>query len=249
MTDELYEKFHSNIKLQKRIISKRSITYRDIVRVINKYKDHCVGNKALDIGCGCGALSFYLGSIGFDVTGIDISKKAVDICEQNKKMFELHGCLKFFKLNFPQENIKGRYDLIICSEVLEHIEDQKKAIRYIKNKLNKNGIVIFSLPSIKSPLHRLGLSSKHDINVGHLRRYSMDSIYNLINFSGLRTIELIETEGILKNFLFIIGFPLNKILIRLSNRFLFISSFIFFIDDMLLKFFGGSQIILVSKTK
>jgi len=242
-----YEKFHSSLKLQKRIISKRSLTYRGIIRIIEEYESFYGEKKALDIGCGSGVLSFFLGSLGFKITGIDISKRAIQICIQNKETLGLSEKINFFKLDFPSEIVKGKYDLIICSEVLEHIRDEGMAMKAIRRKLKDDGIAIFSVPSIECPLFRLGLSIKHDKLVGHLRRYSSLSIENLLKNSKLELLKVVEAEGILKNFLFIVKSPFNSLIIRLANRFLLIADIIVFVDNIFLKLFGSSQIIFVAK--
>ena len=41
--------------------------------------------RALDIGCGEGFYSLYLASLGFDVVGIDLSDRAVELARQNAK--------------------------------------------------------------------------------------------------------------------------------------------------------------------
>jgi len=58
-----------------------------------------VRGRVLDIGCGAGRVSLWLQLRGFDVTGIDLSPTAVEICHRRG----LRKCLvmSFDKLNFP----------------------------------------------------------------------------------------------------------------------------------------------------
>ena len=60
--------------------------------------DHVRG-RVLDIGCGAGRVALWLQLRGFDVTGIDLSPTAVEICQRRG----LRKCLvmSFEKLNFP----------------------------------------------------------------------------------------------------------------------------------------------------
>ena len=41
--------------------------------------------KAIDVGCGAGNYAVYLASVGFDVTGVDISPSAIALAEANAK--------------------------------------------------------------------------------------------------------------------------------------------------------------------
>jgi ubiquinone/menaquinone biosynthesis C-methylase UbiE len=52
------------------------LAYRDLPDIIAK---HVSGNIAIDFGCGTGRSSRFLKSLGFNVTGIDISKDMLDI--------------------------------------------------------------------------------------------------------------------------------------------------------------------------
>ena len=96
----------------------------ELTRKLKKYKV----NKVLDLGCGSGWLSVFISKYGFDVTGIDIAKPAVELgktwaSEDNAKVNFLVGDL----LNLPFK--EGTYDAIVCNSVLEHFRlDQAKVL-------------------------------------------------------------------------------------------------------------------------
>ena len=96
----------------------------ELTRKLKKYKV----NKVLDLGCGSGWLSVFISRYGFDVTGIDIAKPAVELgktwaSEDNAKVNFLVGDL----LNLPFK--EGTYDAIVCNSVLEHFRlDQAKVL-------------------------------------------------------------------------------------------------------------------------
>ena len=58
-----------------------------------------VKGRVLDIGCGAGRVALWLQLRGFDVTGIDVSPAAIEVCQRRG----LRRCLvmSFEKLNFP----------------------------------------------------------------------------------------------------------------------------------------------------
>ena len=71
----LYETYHSNRRLQKRIISDNNFTYRELIKIMKPHLNKI--QSVLDIGSGAGTIDFYLASKGKKVTGIEISKSAV----------------------------------------------------------------------------------------------------------------------------------------------------------------------------
>ena len=77
----LYEEFHKDTTLQKKIISKSNFTYRIILNEINNL--NLINSKILDLGCGAGTIAFYLASKGNTVLGIDISKNSIECCKES----------------------------------------------------------------------------------------------------------------------------------------------------------------------
>lgn len=244
MKSGLYELFHKDTKSQISIIDTNNFTYRVILPVVNKY----IGTKKkiLDIGCGAGTLCFYIASKGNSVTGIDISKKAINACEMSAKNLSLASKTSFKVLTFPQEMPKGKFDVVILTEVLEHLEEDKLALRKIYNLLSKNGIAIISTPSKNAPLYKLGLLKKFDERVGHLRRYTMEELIKMCSSVGFEVLETRKEEGIVRNFLFT-NFVAGKLLRVVRG---FMTDIVTGIDTIACKLFGESDIfIIVRKPK
>lgn len=238
---KLYERYHSKRKLQRFVIENSDFVYRSLIYFLRKYLKY--SRKVLDIGCGVGTIDFYLAKCGQSVTGIDISQKSITIAKKNATHFKLNKKIVFKVLEFPYEMPRGRFDIIICSEVLEHLKYDKLAIEKIKNLLVRDGVLIASSPSQNAPLYRLGLLKKFDNEVGHLRRYTEESFRNLFENSGFKIIETKKTEGMLRNFLFtnsVGGFSL-----KILKRWPF-SAIISFLDDLIVPIFGESNIYLVA---
>lgn len=237
---EIHEQYHKKTKAQYKIINEKNFTYRIILSVINKYLKK--NEKILDIGCGAGTIDFYLANKGHNVTGIDISTKAIAKCIETVKNLELRN-IKFKQIDFPNETIKDKFDFIICSEVIEHLKDDNLALKKIFKLLNKSGIVILTTPSEYAPLHKLGLTKKFDKRVGHLRRYKMEELKNMLKKYGYLISESKITEGPLRNFLFIN--PVAGKFIRFFK--FFISDLVTYVDNLSKGVFGGSDIIVVAK--
>lgn len=239
--NKIYEDFHEKTSVQEKIIKKNNFTYRHILRFIDKYS---VDKKnIIDIGCGAGTLCFYVASKGIQVLGVDISSRAIEACRKSSSRLGLDKLAKFEIVNFPQESMSGKFDLVIFTEVIEHLRDDKLALEKIFNMLNKGGIAIITTPSLNAPLYRLGYANSFDEKVGHLRRYTVESLTKKCETCELEVIETEKVEGILRNFLFLN--PYAGKFVRFIK--FFISDMATFIDNSLIPIFGESNIIVIVK--
>ncbi len=116
------------------------------------------GTSVLDVGCGTGRLSKLLQDKNFNVTAIDNDSKAVEIAKKKG--------VNCFVADITEWNAKGKFDCIILGDVLEHIEDDRSALQRVHGMLNPNGCLIVNVPCYQA------LFSKHDMALGHKRRYS-----------------------------------------------------------------------------
>lgn len=244
-TNEIYEKFHKHIRLQNKVVTKGNFTYKEIIRVLNNIFPLLVGRKVLDIGCGSGSLTFYIAKQGFKVLGLDISQKAVKCCKLNARFLNLVEKTHFEVANFPEKFPKGKFDLVICSEIVEHIKNDNECLLKIHNLLSKNGILIISAPSSNSLLYKIGLLKEFDEKVGHIRRYTIENLKEKLQNNNFRVLEIKKVEGILRNALF--SFNIFNFVIKIANSFLFASEIISLLDKFFIPFFGESDLIFVAK--
>lgn len=235
----LYDEYHISRKLQKRVIDEKNFTYRNLLTILQRY----IKGKSdiLDMGCGVGTVAFYLASKGKNVTGIEISKNALNVARENAKLFGFDERIDFLLSDFPNTIPSREFDLIICSEVLEHLENDKMAVKKIYGLIKKEGVVIISTPSKNAPLYKLGLLEKFDKKVGHLRRYTLEELRTLFEETGFKILCTNKTEGIIRNFLF--TNPLAGKFVRFIKW--RISDLVTFIDNLTIPLFGESQIYLV----
>jgi len=238
-----YEKYHQKTRSQKKLIKKRNFTYRLILNALEPYLID--RKKILDIGCGAGTLSLYIASRSHYIRGIDISSKAIKACRASAQMLGVTQNVKFQIASFPEIIIKENFDLILCIEVLEHLIKDELAIEKMFNHLKTNGVIIISVPSIKAPLYKLGFAKKFDKQVGHLRRYDLNKIIKLLKEKKIKIIKAKKTEGIIRSFLF--TSKRTTPIVRIANKFQFVSDILTFLDNISLKLFGASQIIIIAK--
>lgn len=99
----------------------------------------------LELGCGTGWLSAYMGQYG-DTLGIDFAPKAID--EAQKHL----GDKATYMIADPASPTLGidpqkRFDVVLTSEVIEHVEDHKDFLKQINNFLEPNGWLILTTPN------------------------------------------------------------------------------------------------------
>ena len=115
------------------------------------------GGKAwLDAGCGTGVLARALSSRGCRVTGVDGSRQMIDAARnstphrggpvENEPVFELVDTVE--RLHFPRSSFDG----IVCSSVLEYLEDPVRTIGEFHRVLKPGGLLLASVPGRASPL-------------------------------------------------------------------------------------------------
>lgn len=240
---KLYESYHSEIKIQKRIITPQNFTYRHIISMLKKYLKP--NQQILDIGCGAGTVDFFLASIGYNVLGVDISENALSMANINANLFRLENKVKFKLCKFPDESPRGKFDFIICSEVMEHLPDDRKALHSINKLLKRGGMVLITTPSSNSLLEKLGLMKEYNKKVGHLRMYSESDWKKLAENSGLKVIETKKNEGVLRKLLYLLSF--GKYPIKVANRYPFVSDLLTLMDNFTLMLFGETHVFMVAK--
>src|SRR5258708_4918049 len=236
--NKLYEEYHTNTSVQFKIIKENNFTYKLILPVLNKYLKS--EKNVLDIGCGAGTLSMYMAAKGNKVLGIDISEKAVHAAQKSAEVLDLKN-ISFKAVEFPNEVPTDTYDFILCSEVIEHLENDTLALKKIYQLLKPEGIAIITTPSKNAPMFRLGLANEFDKRVGHLRRYTLEEVVLQCKNAGFTILETNKAEGILRNFLFLN--PIAGKFIRFIKCFLV--DVVTYLDNATVPLFGESDLVIV----
>jgi len=135
----------------------------DAIRWIEKMGGEVgAGVTALDIGCGHGIFGAALKARGCEVTFSD---------EQNFLAPELAG-VTFKTLDLERQTIRdlGQFDLVICSNVLEHLSNPRRLIEMIPDALTPRGAFYLSWTNWLSPWGGHEFSPYHYLgaNRGHL---------------------------------------------------------------------------------
>jgi 2-polyprenyl-3-methyl-5-hydroxy-6-metoxy-1,4-benzoquinol methylase len=104
--------------------------------------------KILDAGAGFGQYSYYLANQNnsWNILAVDVKDEQIGDCNQFFRAIKKNNVLfrKEDLTSFIKENI---YDLILCVDVMEHIEEDVLVFQNFHKSLNNNGMLLISTPS------------------------------------------------------------------------------------------------------
>ncbi|WP_426110865.1 bifunctional 2-polyprenyl-6-hydroxyphenol methylase/3-demethylubiquinol 3-O-methyltransferase UbiG [Massilia sp. PWRC2] len=102
------------------------------------------GRKAIDIGCGGGILAESMARKGADVTGIDLSEKALKVADLHSLEAGMNMRYELISAEDMAAREAGQYDVVTCMEMLEHVPDPAAIVRAAAALCKPGGRVFFS---------------------------------------------------------------------------------------------------------
>ena len=102
------------------------------------------GKQVIDVGCGGGLLSEGMAALGAQVTGIDLSEKALAIARLH--LFESGHRIDYRLISAESmaEEAPSRFDLVTCLELLEHVPDPASTVAACCRLVKPGGHVFLS---------------------------------------------------------------------------------------------------------
>lgn len=99
--------------------------------------------KAIDVGCGGGLATIPLKQQGLDICGLDAGEENIKIAEAQALKLELDLCFSHGSIRKLVEQGQ-KYNIVICLEVIEHVEDLAEFINDLTQLVSKDGLLIIS---------------------------------------------------------------------------------------------------------
>lgn len=193
-----FQKRKNNMTSGLEMVSLAKNYNRWIFSQFNKY----VKGNVLEVGGGIGTFTSMLTGKADSITSLEIDKKYL---QQLNDRFKKHPKIKIKNLDLTKKThlkkLRGRFDLIIMINVLEHIKNHQQMLVNLESKLKPGGKLFVFVPAHQQ------LYSQWDKSVGHYRRYSKSELTGLVQQSGFK-IEVINHFNIIGAF----GWWVNKLL-------------------------------------
>ncbi len=102
------------------------------------------GKCVVDIGCGGGILAEAIAKKGATVTGIDLSEKALKVADLHSLESGVAVRYELISAEDLAAREAGRYDVVTCMEMLEHVPDPSAVIKACATLVKPGGHVFFS---------------------------------------------------------------------------------------------------------
>jgi 2-polyprenyl-3-methyl-5-hydroxy-6-metoxy-1,4-benzoquinol methylase len=161
-----YDRYHKYAKIIKQQLSPLKFLAKkeaDYYAVYEYLRGSNNTKTILEVGCGLGYLTYSLQKSNYQALGIDISKTAIDFAERQFGSYYLNIDLKDL-------DIKEKFDLIVATELIEHLKNPLEFLECCKKHLKTNGAILLTTPNYNHknqiwntdlpPVHVFWLSKK-----------------------------------------------------------------------------------------
>lgn len=114
--------------------------------------------EILDLGCGYGRNLVVLTKRGFNVSGVDISEKAITLCREYLESLQLtsQNIYRADAYNLKEIFENNTFDMIISTALFLHLSNPDIVVEEIWQILKKNGYALIELHSTEDPSATLG---------------------------------------------------------------------------------------------
>ena len=171
-----YDKYNSGNPIVRKIMQGFESTLLDLVSEANPSSIH-------EVGCGEGYWVLHWGEQGKTVRGSDFSNNIIELAKNNARERKLPTGLFEQRSIYNLQCDKDSAELIVCCEVLEHLEQPEEALHVLQKIARK--YAIFSVPRepIWSVLNmaRGKYWSDFGNTPGHIQRWSQREFINLVS--------------------------------------------------------------------
>ena len=104
--------------------------------------------RVLDVGCGTGVMiTRPLAERGYDVTGLDTDEASIARARNQNAGGRGLPTLRFVLGRIEEQRFDAPFDVVICSEVLEHLPEPGMLLRAMMDRLADDGVLLVTVPN------------------------------------------------------------------------------------------------------
>jgi 2-polyprenyl-6-hydroxyphenyl methylase/3-demethylubiquinone-9 3-methyltransferase len=111
---------------------------------IDEVAQGLAGKRVLDVGCGGGILAEAMAATGANVTGIDLSEKALGVAQLHRLESGVAVDYRLIAAEALAAEAPATFDVVTCMEMLEHVPDPASTVRACAALAKPGGSVVFS---------------------------------------------------------------------------------------------------------
>lgn len=143
---------------------------QELLRVLARYTH---GRTLLDVGCGDGQLLRTANEEGWNAVGIDLSDAAILLCHRRG--------LNASTIDFFDPSLDDRrFDVIVMSELIEHVPSPQRFLRRAEDLLKDEGVLWLTTPNFGSLARRMLGQAWSVIHVEHIGYFERSTLRRMV---------------------------------------------------------------------
>lgn len=164
--------------------------YSNVRKDILPYIPRIPNARFLDIGCSGGNTLCYLKENKIITEGIGVDFMEIPGSNQNNPLID-----RFISADIQKQQLSlsnNYFDILLCADVLEHLQDPWSVLEYLRGFMKKNALLIVSIPNVReySAFYKIFLkgdfryATSGILDKTHLRFFCKKNIVSLVKDSG-----------------------------------------------------------------
>jgi 2-polyprenyl-3-methyl-5-hydroxy-6-metoxy-1,4-benzoquinol methylase len=169
-------------------LSVSDFIHQRVEEIVAGFSSYRKANRLLEIGFGSGVMLRAAARAGWEAEGVEISRTATEhVRAEGFKVF----CGDLVEAKYEG----GYFDVVMASELLEHVEDPGKVVTEIARILRPGGLLWATTPNIGGLSARMLGINWTVVSPDHLHLFSRKGISQLLHRAGFRRVRL-DTQGV-----------------------------------------------------
>ena len=159
--------------------------YRERRHLLGRMIDGLRPGTALDIGAAGGGNTRVLRSAGWSVTALEYGAEGAEVAAE-RGLSVVRGDATALPVD------DASLDLVVAFDVLEHIVDDDTAVTEVRRALRPGGMFLVAVPADPK------LWSDHDVAVDHVRRYTRETLRDVLERNGFEIASMTSWNVLLR---------------------------------------------------